>query len=263
MYVKAVKAGKRGKAGFKPEVHLWVASELSKEFPGVELTVKKVKSKLNQLFKKTHDAFVACKGASGFGWNKAECMVTASEDVWNGFLFLHPNAKRFKNTPFPKYTNYQVIFEGNTATRALRISSATALIEEHEEDTPDQSVQGNPANASKPPCSSAQQPGVQPPRHHQITSGDCFENSVSQLIDAFVTSQEASGELAESSAIHNAIEKFQDSFAQDLSLDKLVAGFGVLEEDAKARTFLAIQDQAHALAWMEKQIEMKMTWKKN
>jgi hypothetical protein len=43
---------------------------------------------LNQSFKKTYNAFVACKWASGFGWNKAEGMVTASEDVWNGFLVV-------------------------------------------------------------------------------------------------------------------------------------------------------------------------------
>jgi hypothetical protein len=61
MYVKAVKAGKQGKAVLKPEVHLWVASKISKEFPGVEFTDKKVKSKLNQSFKKTYNAFVACK----------------------------------------------------------------------------------------------------------------------------------------------------------------------------------------------------------
>ncbi|PLW27911.1 hypothetical protein PCANC_25390 [Puccinia coronata f. sp. avenae] len=67
--------------------------------------------------------------------------LTASEDVWNAFLVSHPNAKRFKNTPFLKYTNYQVIFEGKTATGALHISSSTSLIEEHEEGTPDESVQ--------------------------------------------------------------------------------------------------------------------------
>jgi hypothetical protein len=55
-----------------------------------------------------------------------------------------------------------------------------------------------------------------------------------------VASQEAPEASAETSAIHRAIKKFQKGFATNLSLDKLVAGFGVLEEDSKARTFLAI-----------------------
>ncbi|PLW41136.1 hypothetical protein PCASD_11822 [Puccinia coronata f. sp. avenae] len=99
--------------------------------------------------------------------------LTASEDVWNAFLVSHPNAKRFKNTPFLKYTNYQVIFEGKTATGALHISSSTSLIEEHEEGTPDESVQ-----PPETPGSSAQRPGIRPPRRHQITSGNRFENSI-------------------------------------------------------------------------------------
>jgi hypothetical protein len=49
LYVKAVEVGKRVEAGFKPEVHQWVASKLQKEFPGMEFNDKKVKSKLSQL----------------------------------------------------------------------------------------------------------------------------------------------------------------------------------------------------------------------
>ncbi|KAI7953725.1 hypothetical protein MJO28_006272 [Puccinia striiformis f. sp. tritici] len=67
LYVKAVEAGKRGDGGFKPEVHPHVASKLLKEFPGNPFDSTKVKSKYTQGFKKTCNAFVACKGASGFG----------------------------------------------------------------------------------------------------------------------------------------------------------------------------------------------------
>jgi hypothetical protein len=88
LYVRAVESGKQAEGGFKPEVHPWVASELLKEFPGNPFTASKVKSKYTQGFKKIYDAFVACKGASGFGWNEAECMVTASDDVWNAFLVV-------------------------------------------------------------------------------------------------------------------------------------------------------------------------------
>ena len=82
-------------------------------------------------------------------------------------------------------------------------------------------------------------------------------------MDAFVTSQEAPEASAETSAIHCAIENFQEGFATKLSWDKLVAGFGVLEEDSKARTFLAIKGQENAWAWMERQIQMKMGRREN
>ncbi|OAV93515.1 hypothetical protein PTTG_00833, partial [Puccinia triticina 1-1 BBBD Race 1] len=217
MYVKAVESGKRGKAGFKPEVHQTVAIELAIEFPGVEFTVSKVKSKFNQTFKKIWDAFTACKGASGFGWSEAECMVTALEEVWNAFLVSHPNARRFKNTPFPEYQDYQVIFKApGVDDAAAENSDAQKTVSQH--------------------------PGVRAPRRHRITSGYRFENSIERLVDAF--NQE------EISPIHTAIKKFQDHFATGLSMEELVAGFSVLETKAKAKAFLAIRDHDHAWGWM-------------
>ncbi|POV99686.1 hypothetical protein PSTT_13616 [Puccinia striiformis] len=124
LYVKAVKASKRGEGGFKPKVHPHVASELLKEFRGNLFDSTKVKSKYTQGFKKTYNAFVACKGASGFSWNKANCMVVAPDNVWDEFL-LHPCARQFRNTPFPEYNEYQIIFEGHTAKGDMCQSSGT------------------------------------------------------------------------------------------------------------------------------------------
>ncbi|KNE97498.1 hypothetical protein PSTG_09186 [Puccinia striiformis f. sp. tritici PST-78] len=121
---KKFKASKRGEGGFKPKVHPHVASELLKEFRGNLFDSTKVKSKYTQGFKKTYNAFVACKGASGFSWNKANCMVVAPDNVWDEFL-LHPCARQFRNTPFPEYNEYQIIFEGHTAKGDMCQSSGT------------------------------------------------------------------------------------------------------------------------------------------
>ncbi|OAV87704.1 hypothetical protein PTTG_29315 [Puccinia triticina 1-1 BBBD Race 1] len=261
MYVKAVESGKRGEAGFKPKVHQSVAIELAKEFPGVKFTVAKVKSKFSQSFKKVWDAFSACKGASGFGWNEAECMVTASKEVWNSFLVSHPNAKRFKNTPFPEYSDYQVIFEGNTASGVLRRTSGTELIDAPEEDAPTGDNQDPAEDAdvrNRPTQTSTQRPGVRPPRRHRVTSGDRSENSINRLAEAFLASNPQPKD-AESSIAMRAMEKFQDHFADHLSLEELVAGFDVLKNESNASTFLAIRSNDHAQAWLEKQIDSQMS----
>ncbi|KNE96008.1 hypothetical protein PSTG_10699 [Puccinia striiformis f. sp. tritici PST-78] len=52
-------------------------------------------------------------------------MAVASDDVWDEFLVLHPCARRFRNTPFPEYNDYQIIFEGHTAKGDMRQSSGT------------------------------------------------------------------------------------------------------------------------------------------
>jgi hypothetical protein len=48
-YVRAVQMGKRSDSGFKIDVHRWVASELSAEYPGIPFTGEKVRSKFNQV----------------------------------------------------------------------------------------------------------------------------------------------------------------------------------------------------------------------
>ncbi|KNE89122.1 hypothetical protein PSTG_17419 [Puccinia striiformis f. sp. tritici PST-78] len=179
LYVKAVEAGKRGDGGFKPEVHPHVASKLLKEFPGNPFDSTKVKSKYTQGFKKTCNAFVACKGASGF-------------DVWDEFLveelnctlglvsYSHPCAKQFRNTPFPEYNDYQIIFEGHTARGDMRQSSGTELHEARQALGKGTSREDGTAidHKSESTQTPSQRSGVQPPRRHRVTSGDCFENSV-------------------------------------------------------------------------------------
>ncbi|KAH9456242.1 hypothetical protein Pst134EB_012446 [Puccinia striiformis f. sp. tritici] len=54
------------------------------------------------------------------------------------------------------------------------------------------------------------------------------------------------------------MEKFQDKFGKSLTMDERVAGFDVLEVKSKARSFVAIKSDAHAWAWMDRQIRLKM-----
>jgi hypothetical protein len=69
------------------------------------------------------------------------------------------------------------------------------------------------------------------------------------LITAFsATVPEASA--AQDSKIDQALAKFQDNFSNKVTMEELVAGFGVLENEAKAHIFLAICDPAHCRAWL-------------
>jgi hypothetical protein len=46
-------------------------------------------------------------------------------------------------------------------------------------------------------------------------------------------------------------------------MDELVAGFGVLENKAKAKIFLAIRNNDHAWAWMSREIDTKLAANRN
>ncbi|PLW15215.1 hypothetical protein PCANC_11553 [Puccinia coronata f. sp. avenae] len=118
LYVQEVEKGKHSDSGFQSSTHRFVAQELRKAFPDVDqlLTHVKVKSKLSQSAKRDYDAFVACKAASGFGWDELTCEVTASNDVWEKYLGSHPNAKKFQGMPFPEFRKLEIIFGLSAAT---------------------------------------------------------------------------------------------------------------------------------------------------
>ncbi|KAI7948023.1 hypothetical protein MJO28_009931 [Puccinia striiformis f. sp. tritici] len=115
LHVQATKAGKRSDYGFKAEVHRWVAAELTRLYTGNQFDDTKCKSKLSQTFKKEHDAFEACRAASGFGWDNTQCELTACKEVWDQFIVSDPAARRFRNQPFPEWHDLAIIF-GTVAT---------------------------------------------------------------------------------------------------------------------------------------------------
>ncbi|KAI9602917.1 hypothetical protein H4Q26_002225 [Puccinia striiformis f. sp. tritici PST-130] len=239
LYVAAVQSGKRSDGGFKIDVHRSIARDLSAEFPGIPFTGEKLRSKCNQCFKKWYDAFLACKDASGFGWNEQHNMVTASEEVWEAFLRSHPAARRFKNTSFPSTT-----------------SCLSSLVEQMGTNATDRfsGDDENDRSGAKGTTSGSQPAGVRPRRRHRLSSGDRFENSIERLITAFASTSEPVPEV--SSRVEQAIAKFQDDFAEGLTMEDLVAGFSILESESKAKTFLAIRNEVHAMAWMRRQIEI-------
>ncbi|PLW29650.1 hypothetical protein PCANC_27472 [Puccinia coronata f. sp. avenae] len=137
---------KKQKRDSKSSTHQFVAQELRKAFPDVDqlLTHVKVKSKLSQSAKRDYNAFVACKAASGFGWDELTCEVTASNDVWEKYLGSHPNAKKFQGVPFPEFWKLEIIFGLLAATgKASRSVSQLGLVLPDDIDT-SMEGEGNP-----------------------------------------------------------------------------------------------------------------------
>ncbi|WAR52004.1 hypothetical protein PtB15_1B442 [Puccinia triticina] len=118
LYVREVEKGKQSNNGFQNTTHQHVAQQLREAFPATKqlLDYSKCKTKLNQLFKKDYDLFLACKESSGFGWDETLCEVTASNEVWERYCAVHPNARKFWGVPYPEFRNLDKIFGTFLAT---------------------------------------------------------------------------------------------------------------------------------------------------
>jgi len=264
LYVQAVKEGKRSDGGFKSEVHRWVASELSRQYPGFAFDASKCKSKLSQTFKKLHDAFVSCREASSFGWDEARCEVTASDKVWAQFLVSHPHARRFQNQPFPEWYELSIIF-GTAATgeRSRSIGGRGPAV----------SRQGPRKRASSEENDSVTSPVNKShprKRNRRSTGASLFEDAVDKLIAAILgttpstsdgnnkrgTQLAGGSHLLDDDAVCSAVQKFQHgNLAKELPFEEFMAGFSVLENPTKARLFLQIKD-SYSKAWLVYQIKM-------
>ncbi|KAI9622528.1 hypothetical protein H4Q26_015209 [Puccinia striiformis f. sp. tritici PST-130] len=230
LHVQATEAGKRSDYGFKAEVHRWVAAELTRLYTGNQFDNTKCKSKLSQTFKKEHDAFEACRAASGFGWDNTQCELTACKEVWDQFIVSDPAARRFRNQPFPEWhdlasflallnqllPNHNILVMLMTKVRAKTIPAADVNV-----------------NAI-----------VRPP-------GQPFEAPYKSL------SVPGRAVLTNNKAVAKAIEMYQDGLTTDLSMQQTVAGFSVLEIPAKACVFIQLNN-SYKPSWLKYQIGLHL-----
>ncbi|XP_074272090.1 uncharacterized protein LOC141595996 [Silene latifolia] len=86
------------------------------------LTKAHLKNRLKTIKKNFNDVFDLF-GASGWGWNEVTAMFDNEDEVWESLLEKKPEAKKWKNTPFPHFDLLAKLFSKDRATGA---ESATA-----------------------------------------------------------------------------------------------------------------------------------------
>ncbi|KAJ7466259.1 hypothetical protein B0H11DRAFT_2284693 [Mycena galericulata] len=108
--------GYQSDSGWKPQV--WaLCVEVLKDSPGPPKVADKVHDHWGNL-KSTYVTVKTLHRQSGFGWDDGLKTVTASDDVWEAYLAKHPNAKRWRKTPFPLYDDLAYLVDGIVATGA-------------------------------------------------------------------------------------------------------------------------------------------------
>ncbi|KAJ7878466.1 hypothetical protein B0H13DRAFT_1892632 [Mycena leptocephala] len=116
---KAKDEGFQSESGWKPQV--WARCvEALKDSPGPLKTADKIQDHFGTV-KGRFNAVEALVGASGFGWDDGLKMVTATEET----ILKHPDAKRWRKSPFPLYEDVLYLVKGIIATGAGAFHAGT------------------------------------------------------------------------------------------------------------------------------------------
>lgn len=184
---------------------------------------------------------MSLKEQSGFGWDEARFMVTASDSVWDAFLQSHPQCRKVRGTPFPEIRKLEVIFGTNNATGSLAMSHLGP-------------VDQVPPSANQMPASNdsdmeAVQTGPSR-RQDRRTAANALENVVNKLVETWNQPTPTGPTVMD-----RAVDLYQDTIAPQLAnMEELTAGFTVLESEVKCAILLRIKDPNVRLVWFKQQI---------
>ncbi|KAF5367349.1 hypothetical protein D9615_010294 [Tricholomella constricta] len=107
-----------GNGGF--HVSAWTAAKLllagtEAHSKGSEKTAQSCQNRYGTL-KKDYKDVKYIRNLSGFGWNSADCIVTAEDGVWATLIAAHPSHERWRSAPFPLFDEMADLIEGTYAT---------------------------------------------------------------------------------------------------------------------------------------------------
>ncbi|OAV92840.1 hypothetical protein PTTG_02066 [Puccinia triticina 1-1 BBBD Race 1] len=254
LYVQEVEKGKRADNRFQNTSHRHVAQQLREAFPEIKqlLDYNKCKSKLNQLFKKDYDTFLACKEASGFGWDETLCEVTASHDVWERYVAVHPNARKFWGVPYPEFRNLDKIFGTSLATGEGSRSLGQRLL------MPSQPAEPDRPEGMEPQSDQNNSPTNYLSRGHKK---DSIASAISGLVGYMNTQREEHAQRIQQRAANNqsnlqrAMALYQEVHAEEASQNEQLEAFRIFRDDLNAQMFTSILDKDLRTEWLHREMD--------
>ncbi|OAV86172.1 hypothetical protein PTTG_10408, partial [Puccinia triticina 1-1 BBBD Race 1] len=232
LYAEEVEKGKQMDNGFQNTSHRNVAQKLREAFPETEhlLDYTKCKAKLNQSFKRDYDVFVACKEASGFGWDETLCEVTASDEVWERYVAIHPNARKFWEVPYPEFCSLDKIFGSSLATGEGSRSLSQRLQVQSPPTNPN--LSGNLPEQPNEPMNS---PTNYVSRSH--TKRDSIANAIHGLVGYINTRREEQSQhhqqrqSSTTTHLQRAMALYQEEHAQQASQTEQLQAFEIFRDN--------------------------------
>uniref|UniRef100_A0A5B6YH33 Myb/SANT-like domain-containing protein n=1 Tax=Davidia involucrata TaxID=16924 RepID=A0A5B6YH33_DAVIN len=109
----------------------------------VKYSMKQFQNKFNQLRLRYRTFTKLKKLPTGFGWDPILETATAPDDVWERYIRVQPEAKRFRNAGCPRYDKLVTIFGDTTAT-GKEARASTQDVSDSDDNTEDTTFSLNP-----------------------------------------------------------------------------------------------------------------------
>ncbi|XP_074287285.1 uncharacterized protein LOC141612416 isoform X2 [Silene latifolia] len=106
--------GNRVDGSFTSHAYDNIVKECSEKMK-LPLTKDHLKNRLKTIKKNFNEVFDLF-GASGWGWNEVTAMFEYEDEVWDSLLQRKPEAKKWKNTPFPHFNLLAKLLSKDRAT---------------------------------------------------------------------------------------------------------------------------------------------------
>ncbi|XP_058078590.1 uncharacterized protein LOC131226900 [Magnolia sinica] len=111
--VEQVNLGRKSDIEFKLEAYKATITEIFDRC-GVHIENKHISNRLRTL-KRFYWAVQDMFNASGFTWDSEMKMVTATDNVWNGYIVSHPFAEKVYGKHIERYTDLTFMFSNDSA----------------------------------------------------------------------------------------------------------------------------------------------------
>lgn len=207
--------------------------------------------------KRLHNDINTLLGETGFSWDNKREMVAAEDHIWDAYFKVHPDSRSYRVKTVPNYNKLCVIYgednsEGRYSRLARNVADVSSIGENNgthllpnnlttNSNNPTTIEEINPQTTSKETATITNKKRATKPQLAFERVGKMQKNQKDDIREAFTDMANVVSKLVNGKT-NDVIEKAVDALQllPDLDDDILLDGCDVLEDEKKAKTFLAL-----------------------
>ncbi|KAG0455392.1 hypothetical protein HPP92_024684 [Vanilla planifolia] len=172
--------------------HAWerIALDFNKKFPDADVSKGQLQETLYNM-KKIYKVLKKLSELSGFEWDYTSSVVKGPEDKWKALLLENKDAKKWYKKPWPYYTVFEELNEGNYVDKPILGESSQTFNAKPDPEKFDDSLMNSPSARASPRSPIAHKKLLESPSQ---TSANASPTSKTSDLMEMLTAMEKDGE---------------------------------------------------------------------